>query len=104
MIDKSKVISLLTPRNIYHFLQGNIRWFGDEFKVLPRHIKEQVIYRAHFCQDDCVRAGQCRYCGCSLPGKFYVTESCNQGKRFPDLMGKEEWEQYKIDNNFKIGK
>ncbi len=94
----------ITPKNIFHFLQGHFRWLGDEFKLLPRHIKEQVIYRAQFCKDDCIPAGFCKYCGCSLPGKFYVSESCNFGDRFPDMMGDEEWEEYKKIKNFKIGK
>lgn len=94
----------ITPKNILHFLEGHFKWLGDEFKILPRHMKEQVIYRTQFCKDDCIPAGFCRYCGCDLPGKFYVSESCNGEERFPDMMNSEDWQNYKIENNIKIGK
>jgi hypothetical protein len=92
----------ITPNNIKQFLQGNIRWFGDYFNVLPRHLKEQVLWRASICKDDCVPYGKCKYCGCELPGKFYADKSCNEGVRFPDLMEKEDWEKYKKENNTKL--
>jgi hypothetical protein len=95
---------LLSPKNIYHFIQGNARMLGDNFKMLPRYQKEQVIFRAQFCKDDCIPAGECKYCGCSVPGKLYVTESCNDGERFPDLMSEENWEKFKKENGFKMGK
>jgi hypothetical protein len=46
-----------------------------------------------------MKFGYCIECGCSVPGKLYVKESCNSGKRFPDLMSREDWEKYKSDNN-----
>ena len=33
---------------------------------------------------------------------MYVTKSCNNGTRFPDLMDSESWEKYKKENNIKI--
>jgi hypothetical protein len=46
-----------------------------------------------------MKFGYCIECGCSVPGKLYVKESCNGGKRFPDLMSREDWEKYKSENN-----
>lgn len=86
---------------IFQFAQGNIRLLGDEFNLLPKHLKEQVRYRSEVCKDECVKYGKCRYCLCDLPGKFYVTESCNKGERFPDLMDEESWRKYKEENNIK---
>lgn len=86
---------------IFQFAQGNIRLLGDEFNLLPKHLKEQVRYRSEVCKDECVKYGKCRYCLCDLPGKFYVTESCNKGERFPDLMDEESWMKYKEENNIK---
>ena len=86
---------------IFQFAQGNIRLLGDEFNLLPKHLKEQVRYRSEICKDECVKYGKCRYCLCDLPGKFYVTESCNKGERFPDLMDEESWMKYKEENNIK---
>lgn len=84
---------------IFQFAQGNIRLLGDEFNLLPKHLKEQVRYRSEICKDECVKYGKCRYCLCDLPGKFYVTESCNKGEKFPDLMDEESWRKYKEENN-----
>lgn len=86
---------------IFQFAQGNIRLLGDEFNLLPKHLKEQVRYRSEICKDECVKYGKCRYCLCDLPGKFYVTESCNKGEKFPDLMDEESWMKYKEENNIK---
>ena len=77
-------MSKITPNNIKQFLQGNLRWFGDYFNLLPLHLKEQVLYRASICKE-CVHYRKCKYCGCDLPGKFYVDKSCNDGKLFPDI-------------------
>lgn len=90
---------MITPGKIYQFLQGNLRWLGDTLNTLPSHLKEQVIWRMSICKDDCVHYGRCKFCSCELPGKLYVTESCNSGERFPDLMTEEKWTEYKIENN-----
>lgn len=75
---------------------------GDIFHLLPHHEKEQVLWRMEICKDDCMKDGYCKYCGCDVPGKLYVNDSCNGGERFPDLMTKSEWEQYKQDNNITV--
>ncbi len=76
--------------------------FGDKFNLLPEHQKEQFLFRVSLCKDDCFKSRKCIYCGCSVPGKLYVSESCNGGERFPDMMNPEEWEKYKKDKNIKI--
>jgi hypothetical protein len=75
---------------------------GDVFHLLPHHEKEQVLWRMEICKDDCVKNGYCKYCGCDVPGKLYVNDSCNEGERFPNLMTKAQWEQYKQDNNITV--
>lgn len=92
----------ITPEKIFQFIQGNIKLLGDKLNVLPAHEREQVIYRSVICKDDCMKAGKCKYCGCSVPGKLYVTKSCNKGERFPDMMPANEWSKYKTDNNIVI--
>lgn len=64
----------------------------------PEHIQEQVLWRAFLCKDDCAKTGKCKDCGCSVPGKWYVTQSCNKGTRFPNLMNLAQWEIYKKEN------
>jgi hypothetical protein len=89
-------------KKIFEFMEGNIKMLGDRLNLLSEHEREQVLYRSGVCKKDCVKYGYCIKCGCDLPGKFYVGKSCNNGSRFPDLMGKTEWEQYKKDKNIKL--
>lgn len=90
-------------KKIYQFIEGNMKMVGDQINLLPLYQKEQVLYRLDICKEDCVPQGRCGYCGCSLPGKLYVKESCNEGKRFPDLMEYNEWQKFKEDNKIIIG-
>lgn len=89
----------ITPTKILQFIEGNIKMLGDKFHLLAQHEKEQVAYRSQICKDECMKLGYCVYCGCNLPGKLYVTQSCNDGERFPDLMSHTEWKKFKSDNN-----
>jgi hypothetical protein len=90
---------MITPKKIFQFIEGNLKMLGDQFDLMSQHQKEQVLYRSQICKDDCMKFGYCIECGCSVPGKLYVKESCNGGKRFPDLMSREDWKKYKSDNN-----
>ena len=92
----------ITPKKILQFIEGNLKMLGDQFDILPHHEKEQVLYRMDICKDDCVKQGYCKYCGCSVPGKMYVNQSCNGGERFPDLMTKDAWQKYKEEHNIII--
>ena len=92
----------ITPKKIFQFIEGNLKLLGDRMHLLPAHEREQVFYRSEICKNDCMIYEYCSYCGCSVPGKLYVTESCNGGERFPDLMGAKEWEKYKQENNIEI--
>jgi hypothetical protein len=95
---------MITPKKILQFIEGNLKMAGDQLNMLPGYKKEQVLYRLEMCKDDCVPQGNCKNCGCSVPGKLYVNESCNGGERFPDLMGFEDWQKFKEDNNITISK
>jgi hypothetical protein len=89
-------------KKVIQFIEGNLKMLGDEFNLLPDYQKEQVLYRLEICKNDCVKSGSCKYCGCSVPGKLYVSESCNNGARFPNMMDENEWSEYKEENNIKI--
>ena len=89
----------ITPKKILQFIEGNIKMLGDKFHLLPDHEKEQVMYRLQICKDECVQLGYCIYCGCDIPGKLYVKESCNNEERFPNIMPKTDWEDFKKLNN-----
>lgn len=75
---------------------------GEQINLLPDHQREQVLYRSQICKEDCLKLGYCIECGCSVPGKMYVTESCNGGKRFPDLMNRADWENFKKEKGLKF--
>jgi hypothetical protein len=92
----------ITLKKIGQYLEGNLKMFGDKIYLLSDHEKEQVAYRAMICKEECVKLEYCVYCGCDLPGKFYVKESCNGGERFPNLMPKQEWEKYKLENGITL--
>lgn len=98
-------LSQITPKNIKAFIEGYSKLAYDKLVGLPIHLQEQILYRESKCQD-CVTVGHkdvgpgsCKHCGCSTPGKWFVTKSCNGGERYPDLMGSEEWKKFKLDNN-----
>jgi hypothetical protein len=93
---------MITPKKVLQFIEGNLKMLGDELGMLPKHQQEQVLYRSQICKSDCIRLGYCIYCGCDIPGKLYVKESCNSGDRFPDLMNLSDWEKFKSENNIEI--
>lgn len=84
----------ITPSNVKAFLEGNSKMAFDVLVGLPDYLKEQIEYRKSKCPD-CLEAGVCKECGCKVPGKMYVTSSCNNGERFPDLMSESRWNEFK---------
>lgn len=90
----------ITYKNIKSYIEGNTKMFLADIGFQAEHLKEQIAYRILICSD-CVATGNCKKCGCDLPEKLYVKESCNKGERFPDLMSKLEWDKYKITNDIK---
>lgn len=85
---------------IKQFIEGNLNMLVDDVFGKPLYYKEQILYRASKCED-CYDVGKCKECGCKLPGKHYVQESCNL-QRFPDLMDEAEWKQFKDENEITI--
>lgn len=84
-------------KDITNFLEGNSNLIKDELGILSEHYKEQIAYRRLQCED-CWEERKCQHCKCSLPGRWYTIQTCNNGERFPDLMDKEDWDKYKLDN------
>lgn len=89
----------ITLSNIKQYIEGNSKMFLNKLGFQTEHLQEQISYRMLQCKDDCMITKECKYCGCDVPGKMYVSKSCNNGDRFPDLMDKENWDKYKIENN-----
>lgn len=94
-----KLKEILNLNNIKSFIVGNSLYYYDMMIGLPEYYKEQVIYRMDKCKDDCLPNGECIKCGCPTIKKMMNPESCNGGERFPDIMNKEDWEEFKKENN-----
>jgi hypothetical protein len=92
------------PKKILEFLEGNAKMWIDRLNLLKQHEREQILWRTEICKTDCLLEGKCKYCGCSVPGKLYVKQSCNNGERFPDIMEEQEWQKWKTENNISIKK
>jgi hypothetical protein len=103
-----KLKQIFNLKNIKSFIQGNYNYYYDQLVGLHPYIQEQILYRVEQCKYDCMLQNKCRNCGCDVPKKMFVVESCydeNESgniNRFPDLMNEEDWEQYKKDNKIKI--
>jgi hypothetical protein len=83
----------ITLENISNFIEGYGKWFIDN--LLPRHTKEQILWRASQCPPECYKERKCHYCGCEYPQKLYVKKSCNLDKKLPSLMNEESWNLFK---------
>lgn len=89
----------LSLNNIVSFIEGNYNYYKDKFLSSPKYLQEQYHYRLDKCKDDCVPDNACIVCTCPPIKKAWVQTSCNHGKRFPDLMDKPSWEEYKQQHN-----
>ncbi len=73
---------------------------------LPNHIYEQIIYRRLQViskSPKCWLDGACIQCGCEILGKTMEDRGCeNPPYCYPDMMKKEEWNQYKKSNKIKL--
>lgn len=88
----------ITIKNIKSFIEGNTKMFLADLGLQPEHLKEQVAYRMLICSD-CLEQKKCEVCHCDVPEKLYVNESCNNGEKFPDMMSRVEWENFKKEND-----
>ncbi|MGK2864876.1 MAG: hypothetical protein ACSLE0_23290 [Chitinophagaceae bacterium] len=100
--DENKKKRQITFKNILSYLEGNTKYLMSTFGLYPTHKQEQVLWRLNICKVDCVKNGECEYCGCPPEKKAFVDKSCNDGDRFPDMMDEETWEKYKLTNNIDI--
>lgn len=87
--------------------------FGGQALGLADWRLEQVAYRAQLCYDSCYVQGKflpfkgkhkpktCVNCGCSVPGKWFSTKACPQGK-YPDLMDQLAWAAFKEENDVTV--
>lgn len=111
MIDRKKypLPKKLTVHNISNFAEAELRRFKNTIKFLKpeEHIIEQSIWRDSLLKKNCEECylspnKQCvKACGCDLNGIIWQTDA-HELNCFPTMMGKDEWSQYKLNNNIKI--
>lgn len=63
------------------------------------HNVEQIIFRINACKN-CFKAKKCRNCKCNPLDKVVEPISCN--KVYPNIMNKEKWDNFKLENNIEI--
>lgn len=91
-------LSQINPKNIKGFIQGNFRKFMEDYPgVVDDFIYEQVQWRLGIMDENCLKNKQCP-CTCDVPHKQYEDRSCEKGCYPPMFKTKEEWEQFKQDN------
>lgn len=89
-LSKLKLKHVLSPVKWWHFIAGTIirRLTGGA------EYYEQVAYRFDQCRD-CVDAGHCHHCGCTMPDAALVkSNKCSAGK-WDKMLNKEDWNTYK---------
>ena len=92
----------ITIKNIKSFLEGSFKFYLYKFVKAPSYVREQYAYRLNLCKNDCIPKKKCVYCGCPPIKKAFVTQSCNEGKRFPNLMSEKQWETFKTNNKIEV--
>lgn len=85
----------ITVKNIKDYFVGNFEFFKEKLGLQPEYIREQVMFRASQCPKECIISNKCHYCGCDRVPKLFLDYSCNKNKALPNLMGEEEWKNYK---------
>lgn len=101
MAKKISIKDIFKTKNILSYLEGNVKYYYDAIFGLPVDIKDQILYRLALCKDSCFTKDGCEYCGCDSIKKAFTEKSCNDGKKFPDLMSKEEWNKFKETDEYK---
>lgn len=87
-----------TLRNIFAYLQGNLRYrfyYSKYFKFLIRsHIREQIEYRINSMDRECYSQGYCKICGCQTTHLQMADKACDK-PCYPKMMKKKQWKNFK---------
>lgn len=81
-------------KDIISYLQGNIRYFCYHKKYLnwmiPKHIKEQYVYRINSMDKECYDNGSCKECGCKTTHLQFANKACD-GFCYPEMVNRKRW-------------
>lgn len=92
----------ITIKNIFYYIQGNIRYilYYSKFKFLiSKHIREQIDFRIKVMDKQCYKQGSCKMCGCSTTALQMSNKICNK-PCYPPMMDKKQWKWFFKENNF----
>lgn len=86
----------MSDNDFLEFLKKTERDFPS--RLFDFSVKEQLRYRFYIC-NQCYKELKCEGCGCNPYDTFVDLTSCNNGQKFPNLMNRFKWEDFKKKNN-----
>ena len=89
-------------KDIRYYMQGNLRYYLYYSKfsyLLPRHIKDQIIYRINSMDMICYAEGSCKMCGCKTTALQMCDKACNN-PCYPPMLDKETWKEVKANKSY----
>lgn len=93
------MVSDITFRNAWYWLQGNLRYllyYRDRFRwLIPRHIREQIAFRISVMDSECYSGGSCKLCGCRTTALQMSNKSCDK-PCYPPMMGVRDWDRFRL--------
>lgn len=89
--------------DILDYLRANVRYkiyySGVSILLMTEHIREQIDFRINIMMDkECYNSGSCKVCGCTTTHLQMANKMC-EGKCYPTMMTKWEWEMFKRGSN-----
>ncbi len=87
----------ITIKNIFYYIQGNIRYrlYYSKYKhLISEHILEQIDARIKSMRRTCYNNGSCDECGCATTALQMCNKAC-EGNCYPAMLSKYKWWQTK---------
>lgn len=84
----------ITLKNIWAYIQGNIRYrlyYNKRLSwLIPSHIKEQIECRINSMDRECYLKGMCKLCGCQTTALQMANKACDK-PCYPVMLPKDIW-------------
>jgi hypothetical protein len=89
--------------DVKNFISGYYNYFRNylDNESLPKHVREQALYRAMLCSD-CLQEGKCKVCKCATPAMFFAPKKKDSEQKWEEMLEAEEWEEFKQFNNITL--
>jgi hypothetical protein len=91
-----------TLRNIWSYIQGNIRYrlyyskqlYGINLKwLLPNWLIEQIELRVISMDKQCYNEGSCKICGCKTTELQFADKACDK-PCYPKMLNRSQWKMF----------